>query len=142
MSHLETQEFTPAILFCLYHTWFTPELNVRLFQDREPIRLLETSRSLSEYIIYLSQIITIIIGWPKSLYSQRSLYSKASRLHDNMQQINAGYKILIFSDKLWHLASSFIATIHYCNHKLHITNNYKQTKTACFFHLLKELLQL
>ena len=45
-----------------------------------------------------------------------------------MQLINAGYKILIFSDQLWNLAGSFITIIHYWTHKLHIiTKNNKQT---------------
>ena len=46
-------EFTPAILFCLDHASFTPQGvdNAQLLRDSEPIRLLETPRSLSEYIL-------------------------------------------------------------------------------------------
>ena len=47
------REFAPAILFCLDHALFTPQgvNNAQLLRDSEPIRLLETPRSLSEYIV-------------------------------------------------------------------------------------------
>ena len=49
------RKFTPAILLCLDHALFTPlgVNNAQLLRDSEPIRLLETPRSLSEYILII-----------------------------------------------------------------------------------------
>ena len=57
------REFTPAILFCLDHALFTPlgVNNAQLLRDSEPIRLLETPRSLSEYWYILIKIIVLVI---------------------------------------------------------------------------------
>ena len=48
------REFTPAILFCLDPALFTPQgvNNAQLLRDSEPIRLLETPRSLVHISIY------------------------------------------------------------------------------------------
>ena len=50
---LAKREFTPTIVFCLDHALFTPRgvNNAQLLRDGETIRLLETLRSLSEYIL-------------------------------------------------------------------------------------------
>ena len=55
------KEFTPAILFCLDHTLFTPwgVNNAQLARDIQPIRLLETPISLSEYILNIFILITV-----------------------------------------------------------------------------------
>ena len=52
-------EFTQAILFRLDHALFIPrgENNAQEIYGDEPIRLIETQRSLSEYYYYLFNVI-------------------------------------------------------------------------------------
>ena len=49
---ISKRELTPAILFCLDHVLFAPWglNNAQFLGDSEPIRLLETARSLSEWV--------------------------------------------------------------------------------------------
>ena len=55
-------EFSPAILFCFYHVLLTGQgmNNAQLFRDSEPIRLLETPRSLSECRLIFVHITSFI----------------------------------------------------------------------------------
>ena len=77
-----------AILFCLDHT-LTPWVvnNAQLLQDSEPVRLVETPRSLSEYM--LIQIVPANNrfdkgGGPQSNSSELYFYRKGHRLGPDM----------------------------------------------------------
>ena len=62
LTDISKREFTLAILFCLNYALLTTyEVNnVQLFRDSKPIRLFETTRSLSEYILILKTINKIV----------------------------------------------------------------------------------